>query len=118
MPAKNTAAAASSGDPRYDSGGGGYSCQSTHDALPLACFHVLDRGIQVGLQLAQMTAQVPHHAIRRDRIPAGPLDLDDDQHLLIAVHLNGQVDAPPATPDKPPLTLPESRCPGEPGQEG
>jgi hypothetical protein len=24
----------------------------------------------------------------------------------------------PATPDEPPLTFPESRCPGEPGQEG
>src|SRR5580698_10110053 len=85
--------------------------QGAHDALPLACFHVLDGGIQVGLQLAQMTAQVPHHAIRRDRIPVGPLDLDDDQYLLIAAPLNGQVGAPPATPDKPPLTLHESRCP-------
>jgi len=44
--------------------------------------------------------------------------LDDDKHLLIAVHLNGQVDASPPTPDEPPLTFPESRCPGEPGKEG
>ena len=75
---------------------------------PTACFHIFDGGIQVGLQLAQMTAQVPHHPIRGDRIPVGPLDLDDDKHLLIAVHLNGQVDAAPATSDEPPLTFPES----------
>jgi hypothetical protein len=65
-----------------------------------------------------MRARVPHHAVRRDRIPVGPLDLDDDKHLLIAVRLNGQVDAPPPTPDEPPLTFPESRCPGGPGKEG
>jgi len=76
----------------------------------LACFHVFDGGIKVGLQLTQMTAKVPHHAIRRDCIPVGPLDLDGDKHLLIAVHLNGQIDAAPATPDEPPLTFPESRC--------
>ena len=73
---------------------------------------------RVGLQLTQMAAQVPKHAIRRDRVPVGPLDLDDDKHLLITVHLNGQIDAPPATPDEPPLTFLEPRCPGEPGQEG
>jgi hypothetical protein len=84
----------------------------------LACFHVFDGGIKVGLQLTQMTAKVPHRAIRRDRIPVGPLDLDDDKHLLITVYLNRQIDAPPATPDEPPLTFPESRCPSEPGQEG
>jgi hypothetical protein len=65
-----------------------------------------------------MTAQVPHHAVRRDRIPVGPLDLDDDKRLLIAVHLNGQVDASPPTPDEPPPTFRKSRCPGEPGKEG
>jgi hypothetical protein len=36
----------------------------------------------------------------------------------ITVHLNGQIDAPPPTPDELPLTFPESRCPGEPGKEG
>jgi len=29
-------------------------------------------------------------------------------------HINGQVDAAPATPDEPPLTFPESRCPASP----
>jgi hypothetical protein len=89
--------------------------QCAHDAIPLACFHVFDGGIQVGLHLAQITAQVPHHAIRLERIPVGPLDLDDDKYLLIAVHLNGQVDASLATTDEAPLTFPESRCPGESG---
>jgi hypothetical protein len=69
----------------------------TYDALPPACFHVFDGGIEVGLQLTQM-AQVPHHAIRSDRVPVGPLDLDNDKHLLITIHLDGQIDAPPATP--------------------
>ncbi len=45
-----------------------------------------------------MTTQVPEHAIRRDRIPVSPLDLDDDKHLLITVRLNGQIDAPPGHP--------------------
>jgi hypothetical protein len=70
----------------------------TSGAFPLACFHVFDDGIKAGLQRAQMTAQLPHHAIRRDRIPVGPLGLDDDKHLLIAVYLNGQVDAPRPPP--------------------
>jgi hypothetical protein len=56
--------------------------------------HVFDGSIKAGLQLAQMTAQVPHHAVRGDHIPAGPFHLGDDKHLLIAVHFNGQVDAP------------------------
>jgi hypothetical protein len=55
-------------------------------------------GIKVSLQLARMTPQVPHHAIRWDRIPVGPLDLDDDKHLLVTGHFNSQVDAAPATP--------------------
>jgi len=79
---------------RPGAGGAARLQQGAHDTLPRACFHVFDRGIKVGLQLAQMTAQVPHHAVRRDRIPVGPLNLDDDKHLLIAVHLNGQVNAP------------------------
>ena len=99
---------------RLGAGGPAGVEQGTYDALPPACFHVFDGGIEVGLQLMQMTAQVPQHAIRRDRIPVGPLDLDDDKHLLITVHLNGQIDASPATPDKPPLTFPEPPCPGDP----
>jgi len=48
---------------------------------------------------------------------AGHLDLDDDKHLLITVHLDGQIDPPRGTPDKPPRSSSEPRCPGEPGQE-
>jgi hypothetical protein len=56
-------------------------------------------------RLSGRTAQVPHDAARRDRIPVGPLDLDDDQHLLVAVHLDGQVHAPATAPDEPPLAF-------------
>ena len=65
-----------------------------------------------------MTAQVPHHAIGGDRIPAGPLDLDDHEHRLLAVHFGGQAGAPATAPDEPPRAFPESRYAGEPGQEG
>jgi hypothetical protein len=50
--------------------------------------------------------------------PTGLLPCLRWRYLLTAVHLNGQVDAPPATPDEPPRPFPEPRCPGEPGQEG
>jgi hypothetical protein len=63
-----------------------------------------------------MTAQVRQHATGGDGVPVGPLDFDDDEHLLITVHLDGQVDAP--APDEPPLAFWVSRCPREPGQEG
>jgi hypothetical protein len=61
-----------------------------------------------------MTAQVPHHAIRRDRIPVGPLDLDDDEHPLVTVHLDGQIDAPATAPygvprDEPSVSLDSRR---------
>jgi len=65
-------------DHRQRLGAGGVARveQGSYDALPPACFHVFDGGIEVCLQLTQMTAQVPQHAIRRDRIPVGPLNPD------------------------------------------
>ena len=44
---------------QLDAGRAGRIEQSAHDARPLACLHVFDGGIEVGLELAQMTAQVP-----------------------------------------------------------
>jgi len=54
---------------RPGAGGAARLQQGAHDTLPRACFHVFDGGIKVGPQLAQMTARVPHHAVRRDRSP-------------------------------------------------
>jgi hypothetical protein len=72
----------------------------------IGLLHDFDGSIEAGPRLTQTAAQVPHHAIRRDRVPAGPLDLDDDKHLLSTVHPSGQTDAPPGHPGRAATAVP------------
>ena len=104
----------------YPIGAGGASRvqKCSHDAArPFACFHLLDGGVKVGLELAKMTAEVPHDAGRGDLVPIGSLDLDDDQHLLAAVHLDSQVNSSAAARNWPPSAFGGSESASKPKKE-
>lgn len=64
-----------------------------------------------------MTSQVRPDPLGGDRVPAGSLDLNDDEHLLSAVGLDRQIHPAMTARHQPPAAFPESLAAHRPRQE-
>ena len=88
---------------------GGVEQGGACDALPLPGFEFADRGVKIGQRLADMALDIDFDAAGSDHVPAGALDLEDDQHLLAIVGDDREANSPSAARGQPPPAFPESR---------